>query len=56
MTARHKLNAAYFYGALLISGLIGLVSGSWKVFLIALAALVVASIYAGDIRPHSGRR
>jgi hypothetical protein len=50
MSAKHKLNAAYFYGFLLVSGLLGWVTGSGAVFLIALAALLVAGLHAGDIR------
>lgn len=50
MSAKAKLNTAYFHGAVVIAGLIGWVAGSWIVFLIALCVLLVARFYAGDIR------
>jgi hypothetical protein len=55
-TARHKLNVAYFNGAVIIAALIGMIAGSWAVFWIALAVLFVGGIYAGYIRPQSRRR
>jgi hypothetical protein len=50
MSAKQKLNAAYFLGAALTAGLIGLLVGSWTVFGVALAALLVANCHAGDLR------
>jgi hypothetical protein len=50
MSAKHKLNAANFYGALLIAGLVGWVTGSLTVFWIALIGLLIAAYHAGDIR------
>jgi hypothetical protein len=50
MSAKHKLNSANVLGALLVAGLLGGVTGSFGVFLIALIALLVASYHAGDIR------
>jgi len=50
MGAKAKLNAAYFHGAVVIAGVIGWVAGSWVVFLISLGLLLVASVYAGEIR------
>jgi hypothetical protein len=50
MSANHKRNAAHLYGALLVAGLVGWVTGSLAVFRIALIALLVASYHAGDIR------
>jgi hypothetical protein len=50
MSAKHKLNAAHLYAALLIAGLFGWVTGSLAVFLIALGALLLAAYHAGDIR------
>src|SRR5262245_52825900 len=50
MSAKHKLNAAHFYGALLVAGLLAWVTGSLIVFLIALVALLVAGYHAGDLR------
>lgn len=50
MSAKHKLNTSYMNGALIVAGLIGAISGSWTVFTIALAALVIGAVHAGDIR------
>jgi hypothetical protein len=50
MFAKHKLNSAHFCGAMLIAALIGGLTGSWLVFVVALAALLVAAYLAGDIR------
>ena len=50
MGAKRKLNAANFLGAVLVAGLIGGVTGSFLVFLIALVALVASGMHAGDIR------
>ena len=50
MGAKHKLNAAYTGGALLVAGLLGWLTGSWVVFLVALAVLLALSCYTGDLR------
>jgi len=50
MSAKNKLNGAHFLGALFVAGLIGGVTESWTVFLIALVGLLVAGVVAGDIR------
>lgn len=50
MGAKHKLNAAHFQGALLVSGLVGWLAESWGVFLLALAALLLGACHTGDIR------
>lgn len=50
MSAKHKLNQAHVLGALLVAGVIGWVTGSWIVFGVALATLVLAGCHAGDIR------
>ena len=50
MSAKHKLNSAHFMGSLLLAGLVGWVTGSQTVFLIALVACLIAGYYAGDIR------
>ena len=49
-SAKRQLNAAHFYGALLVAGLFGWVIGSLGVFLIARVALLVAGHHAGDVR------
>jgi hypothetical protein len=50
MSAKHKLNAAHFQGALLVAGLAGALTDSWAVFVIALVALLAAAYHAGDVR------
>jgi hypothetical protein len=50
MGAKAKLNTAYFHGAVVVAGVLGWMAGSWMVFLIALGVLLVANVFAGDIR------
>jgi hypothetical protein len=50
MGAKRKLNGANVCGTFLVAGLLGWVTGSVAVFLIALAVLLAVSYYAGDIR------
>ena len=49
-TARNKLNIAYINGAIIISSFIGLGSGSFVVFFIALAVFLMMSYHSGEIR------
>lgn len=49
-TAKHKLNLASFHIAVIVSGLIGLGSGSFLVFLIAMAVFLGVSYHSGAIR------
>jgi|HubBroStandDraft_4_1064222.scaffolds.fasta_scaffold277835_4 hypothetical protein len=51
MTARNKLNDAYFNGCLLVAGLLGLVLRSLTIFVMALIALVIGNLCSGGIRP-----
>ena len=51
MSARRKLNAAHATGALLVAGVLGLVTGSGAVFLVGLGGLLAADLIAGNIRP-----
>lgn len=51
MSARRKLNGAYFNGALFVSGILGLMCGSGAVFAVSLCGLVVTNVIAGNIRP-----
>ena len=53
MNARRKLNAGYWQGSFVIAGLIGWVSQSTTAFVVALVALLVGCLWAGDIRPRS---
>jgi hypothetical protein len=55
MTARHKLNAAYAAGSLIVAALIGGAAQSTTVFVIALGALLCLNLVAGDIRPNKRR-
>jgi len=56
MSARHKLNSASIQGAFIVAGIAGWAFGSWSVFLIAIAILLVCSMHSGDIRPNAGNR
>ena len=49
-TAKQKLNGSYVHGALIIAGVLGAISGSWTVFLIATGVLVATSLHDGNIR------
>lgn len=53
---RKKLNAANVNGALLVAGIIGSLTGSWVIFGVALAGLLISGVLGGDIRPGGGRR
>jgi hypothetical protein len=50
MNARTKLNVAAANGCLLLAALAGAMTGSWIVFLLALAALIAGGLAGGDIR------
>ena len=50
MGAKQKLNSAHPSAAMVIAGLIGLVTQSWTVFLVALAGVIIVDVVAGDIR------
>ena len=50
MSAKRKLNVAFFNGALIIAVLFGLSAQSLGVFVVVLAVLVIASFYTGDMR------
>jgi hypothetical protein len=55
MGARQKLNAGYFNGAVLLAAAVGWFGQSWVVFIVVLAALLVSSTLANDLR-FRGRR
>ena len=48
--ARNKLNAAAIRGVVLVAGLLALLIGSWPIFWLLVAVLLVTSIMDGDIR------
>ena len=50
MSARRKLNVAFFNGSLLLAGAISLWSESCIAFVVALVALVLGNVWAGYIR------
>jgi len=52
MNARQKLNGAYVNGSMLMASVAGLLSGSWVIFLVALAALLAGNVCIGAIRPR----
>jgi hypothetical protein len=56
MPARQKLNAAALNGAAAVAALIGAVTGSWRIFGVAAAVLVVGAFVSGDLRPTPRRR
>ena len=49
-SARHKLNAAYIHGSLIIAGLIGAIGQSWNVFILVAVVLAATSALSGEIR------
>jgi len=53
--AREKLNNNHIVGAVGVAGLLGLVTGSWLLAVLAGAVLVGAAIHSGDVR-FKGRR
>ncbi|TWT63717.1 hypothetical protein [Rubinisphaera italica] len=55
MSARHKLNAAYLHGSLIIAGIIGGISESFIAFGITFAVLLIGNIQGGDIRLNRHR-
>ena len=55
MGARQKLNNAHVIGALIVAGFLGLMTGSWTVFIIAGAVLIGVATYSGEIRSRSYR-
>jgi hypothetical protein len=55
MSARLKLNRAYFVGSLWLAGVVGGLTQSWLIFVLGLLALLAANLYAGEIRPTRRR-
>lgn len=47
MSARKKLNAAYFTGSVVVAAIAGFGTQSWVVFLVSLALLVGGNLIAG---------
>jgi hypothetical protein len=55
-TAREKLNELNVVGALGAAGVVGLLCGSWTVFIVAGALLIAAGSKTGDIRLRKSKR
>jgi hypothetical protein len=51
-----KLNAAYVLGSVVIAALVGAMSQSWLVFVIAAALLIALCLVDGTIRPKGRNR
>jgi hypothetical protein len=49
--ARQKLNSAAILGSVSMAGVLGCVSNSWLVFIVAALILIGLSCHNGDIRP-----
>lgn len=56
MGARHKLNRAVLNGCALVAGLLGWLTESWVVFVIALVVAVILALQSGDIRTKPDKR
>ena len=56
MGARKKLNEFNVLSSLGAAGVLGILTGSWTVFLITGAILIAAGVYNGDIRPDKGKQ
>ena len=50
MGARKKLNEASLNHALLVSGVVGFMCGSWVVFLVVLGVMLFGAFHSEDIR------
>jgi len=50
VSARQKLNVAFFNGSILIAGLAGLATQSWHIFLIVLLVSLVGQAYCRELR------
>jgi hypothetical protein len=56
MNARQKLNSGHINGALLVAGLIGGLTGSWTIFGLTVAGLLITKVMSGDIRLNGRKR
>ena len=56
MNSREKLNAIFAGGALLVALLLGMTTGSFGIFVIAMVGLLVAMVNQGMVRPGKTRR
>jgi hypothetical protein len=56
MGARNELNKVHVLGSLGAAGILGLLSGSMAVFVLASAVMIGAALCTGEIRLHRDRR
>jgi hypothetical protein len=52
--ARQKLNSASILGSIALSAILGCLTNSWLVFIVAAVIMVGLSCYVGDIRSGKG--
>jgi len=50
VSAKQKLNAACIIGSAIIAGLLGVLSQSFVVFIVAASIIIAVEIYSGSIR------
>ena len=50
MRVREKLNMAFIHGSVMLAAVLGWLTGSWLIFVVALIGLVAGSVYVGEIR------
>jgi hypothetical protein len=50
VTARHKLNVAFITGIFIVSGLAGMATESYSVFMIALIVMLIGGYHDGSLR------
>ena len=48
--AREKLNSIYLFWIFVVATIVGLISGSWGLFIVAIITLIAASIATNEIR------
>lgn len=56
MGAKNKLNASFISGVLIVAGAIALLTKSGTIFGVAVVALLITSVIAGDVRLSSRQR
>lgn len=56
MNSREKLYAIFAGGAILVALLLGMTTGSFGIFVIAMVGLFVAMVNQGIVRPGKRRR
>ena len=56
MNARTKLNSSYIQGSIAAGALLGWLTQSWGVFVVAFVVLITLSLHSGDIRSGPSKR